>query len=166
MTIGDTFLDYPDKESHALIVYMTGCSFNCKGCHNPEMQEYTEPVESPVSLLSTLWEQSKKFDNTNKLVLSGGDPLYSGNIDYTRELLFLNNHMNTKFDICIYTGHDLQSVPKDLTGFSFIKLGCYQEELKQEQIKNDTFLQFASSNQVLIDHKYKKLSKGGTYYYV
>lgn len=162
LIIGNTFLDYPDKESHALIVYMSGCDFACLGCQNPEMQKDITHKNNTPKLYHTLLEQSKKYGNTNKLVLSGGDPLSKHNLHFTKSFLSLNIY----FDVCIYTGHSLYTVPKDLRNFKYLKIGRYMEDLKQEQIKNDEFIQFASSNQMLVDGNYNVLTTGGKYIYV
>ena len=39
-SLGITFLDYPDCESHAIIVYFPGCHHNCKGCHSPKLKDH------------------------------------------------------------------------------------------------------------------------------
>ena len=37
--LDETFLDYPDPEGTAIIVYMAGCSHHCPGCHSPFLQQ-------------------------------------------------------------------------------------------------------------------------------
>jgi len=164
VTISNTFLDYPDKESHALIVYFSGCDLSCKGCHNIEMKDYQEKKLTPPKLYQTLLKESKRQGNTNKLVLSGGDPLGENNIHYTETLLSLN----TFFKVCIYTGQDKipQSI-KDLSNkWTFIKIGCYNEDLKQEALKTEEFMQLASSNQKIISNDLEIRTEQGRLYYV
>lgn len=163
MVVSNTFLDYPDNESHAIIVYFTGCDFSCKDCHNAENKLYREKEKSPKELYSLLLEESKKLGNTNTLVLSGGDPLSSFNKKYTLSFLKINSF----FDICIYTGN--VEVPKELKllndKWSYIKLGQYESDKKQEAKKTDTYFQLASTNQKLVNNKLETISKEGRYYF-
>ena len=104
--IQSTWLDYPDNESLAIIVCMMGCDNGCFMCQNPDFQnpyylistkEYT--VDSFIKEIEYLCERNK----TNKLVMSGGDPLAPCNIEFTKEFL-----SKTSLDVCIYTGHSIE----------------------------------------------------------
>ena len=93
----------------------------------------------------------------------GGDPLFSKNIDFTRELLELTKN---EFDICLYTGESVEFVKKyNIRNFKYLKCGWYNENLKQESLKTNTYFQLASTNQCLYDSNYNILSKNGRYYY-
>ena len=157
-----TWLDYPDKENLAVCVCMMGCDNGCIGCQNPEFQnpqylsftrDYT--VDSFIEYINELCERNQ----TNKVVLSGGDPLSCFNIDFTKEFL-----SKTDKDVCIYTGHDIDYVKEhQVKGFKYIKCGKYDHTNKQESYKTDYVMQFASPNQILYDDLCIELSVNGVY---
>lgn len=160
-----SFLDYPDNESLAVIIYILGCRHFCKGCQNPELQNFN--LKSKIFEEVTLNEFKKKVAvfsgkaKTNKIVLSGGDPFYFRNLNFVSE--FLNS---TNYDVCIYTGHSIDYVKAlNISHFKFLKCGKYNLNLKQVPEKTDSYIQFASKNQKLYDSNFKLLSKNGRYYF-
>lgn len=158
----DTWLDYPDNESNAILIYMTGCEHNCAGCHNKKFQcsQYDESTArmSADCILEYLRRMSKKY-KTDKVVLSGGDPLYCANIDVTRQLL-----SSDEFEFCVYTGYTADCVRSlNVSGFKFIKCNKYNRDQAQTPSKTDSRMVFASTNQELYDEKYCLLSKSGIY---
>lgn len=158
---GATFLDYPDNESRAVIIYFLGCEHQCVGCQNPTFKNRDCNGSKEVSIIqlyNDLVEKCTK-ENTNKVVFSGGDPLYIYNRDFVRE--FVNKYGNV-FDICIYTGYEIEQVKMmKIKGFKFIKTGGYDEVLRQESCQSDNFMQFASTNQELYNENFSLLTRNG-----
>lgn len=160
--IQTSWLDYPDKESLAICVCMMGCDNGCFMCQNPEFQNpqymsYTKEysIDDFIKEISTLCERNM----TNKVVLSGGDPLSCFNIKFTKEFLD-----KTSLDVCIYTGHNIEYVKQhQVKGFKYIKCGKYDHQNHRESYKNDDEMQFASPNQVLYNSEYQPLSENGVY---
>ena len=160
--IQTTWLDYPDNESLAIIVCMMGCDNGCFMCQNKDFQDsnysnYTKEysVDNFVKEIEYLCKKNK----TDKIVLSGGDPLAPCNIDFTKE--FLNK---TLLDVCIYTGHSIDYVKEHLVkGFKYIKCGKFDYKNLRESFKTDELIQFASPNQELYDENYNLLSENGIY---
>lgn len=158
-----TFLDYPDNENQAILIYMTGCDNSCKGCHNIQFKNpnVDNSVEFSIEEIISNIEKLSKRIQSNKVVLSGGDPLSKYNIETTKILLKCK-----EFDYCVYTGHDIEYVKKnEVSGFKFVKCGNYLEEFKQESSKTDDYIKFASTNQELYNEEYKKISLNGVYYF-
>ena len=159
-----TFIDYPDNESIAVLLYIMGCEQNCEGCHNPDFKnEYynfgTKQFENE-ELITEIEKQSKR-NKTNKIVFSGGDPLFPNNLE---DLKFVLNKIKNKFEIMIYTSYEIEHVIKqEITGFSFIKCGVFNKKLFQEPTKNDDFIRFASKNQNLYNSKFELISDNGIY---
>ena len=156
-----TWLDYPDNVSLATIFYTYGCIHKCKNCQNPSLQT---PVESyPRGIIDEILMYCKR-NNTNKLVLSGGDCLLKGaNLDLTNAVI---DKYSNELDICIYTGYDIDYVKANVhKGFKFVKCGKYDENMKIESEKTDNYLQLASTNQELYDADLKLLSSKGRYYF-
>lgn len=156
-----TWLDYPDNVSIAVIFYTYGCIHKCENCQNPSLQ--TPVTAYPEGIIDEILEYCKR-NNTNKLVLSGGDCLLKGaNLDLTNSII---DQYKDQLDICIYTGYDIDYVKANVhPGFKFVKCGKYDENLKVEPKKNDNYVQLASTNQKLYDTNYKLLSSNGRYYF-
>jgi organic radical activating enzyme len=158
-----SFIDYPDNESCAICVVMMGCTNECKGCQNPELKNPLHSIGtievSVEELYNKLMEASQRF-KTKKIVLTGGDPLSIYNIEFTKSFLAFNNI----FDICIYTGHNIEYVKtNNVNGFNFIKCGYFDITSRRQSTKTDTEMVFASPNQKLYDKEFKLLSKNGIY---
>lgn len=162
--ITSTWLDYPDTENCSLVVVMMGCDNGCPKCQNPgfknpdfkeETKEYT--VDELINELLIL----SKRHHTNKVVLSGGDPLSCFNYQFTKEFL-----EKSPFEVCVYTGHDVEYVKLlNITGFTFLKCGLYDEKISQISEKTNDYMKFASTNQKLFDSNYCCLSENGLYYF-
>jgi anaerobic ribonucleoside-triphosphate reductase activating protein len=164
LPVSTTFLDYPDNESVAILVFVTGCKHNCWGCHNPTFQDRTiGTVLTPLQLLEIIEKESLR-SNTDRVVLSGGDPASPDNINDTKLLLSLL--FTHGYKTVLYTGHSVDYVRcNNVKGFTYVKCGRYNEKLKQEQLKTDEFIQFASSNQELYDSNFNLLSQNGRYFF-
>jgi organic radical activating enzyme len=158
-----TFIDYPDNESVSILLYFYGCDNGCFNCHNKNIDNNTNYKEFTIDeILKELYISSNKL-KTNKIVFSGGDCLYRNNINFTKELL---NKLKFNYDICIYTGYNLGYIKRNnIRGFKFIKIGKYENKIKQESFKTDDFIQFASRNQNLYDSNLKLLSNNGIYFF-
>ena len=163
--IVSSFIDYPDNSSIALCVVVMGCGHNCPGCQNPLFQnpnyEQGTRIVTVESLVNELKTRCKR-EHTNKIVLSGGDPLFKTNIDFTKELL---NQLDG-YDVCIYTGYDIDYVKENnVTGFKFIKCGTFILSQQRKSDKDDDKIIFASPNQKLYNGDCNLLSKDGIYYF-
>lgn len=158
--ITETFLEYPDNSSLAVIFYCGGCDRNCPGCHNTGLQNYIKfDHKKIIADIKTYCRRVK----TNKIVLCGGDPLFHRNLSLTKEILY---NLGKEYDICIYTGATIKEV-KDLRvrGFKFIKCGVFDSTKFVGATKTNDYIQFATTNQELYDEDLNLLSKDGKYYF-
>jgi organic radical activating enzyme len=159
----ETFLDYPDNKSMALIVYFYGCDLNCVGCQNPNLKSVSGTggfVMDNDMIIKTIQSACDR-SRTNKIVFSGGDPLSKINIEGTKYLL---EKLQNNYDIMIYSGMDIDYIKKEcISGFKFIKSGPYIQRLKQTPIKTNEQMVFGSKNQRLYDANYNLLSEDGIY---
>jgi len=158
-----TFIDYPDNESMAIILYFYGCDNGCFNCQNENKLNNLDFKEVGIeNIIKDIYILSTKL-KTNKIVFSGGDCLYKNNIRFTKELL---DKLKFDYDICIYTGYNTMYIKQNnIKGFKFIKIGKYVDNLKQDSFKTDDFIQFASKNQNLYDSDLKLLSNNGIYFF-
>ena len=162
-----TFLDYPTDEDETVIVYFIGCNYDCKSCQNIFLRNHntttTNTIEITVDKFIRLVEIALKNHRTNKLILSGGDSLSSKNRLFTKE--FLDNKPEG-IDVCVYTGNLIALVMNiGLKNFKFLKTGTYEEKLKQNPQKTNTFFRLASSNQKLYNENLELISENGIYYF-
>lgn len=163
-----SFLDFPSQEGFAIVVYFTGCSHFCLGCHSKMLQNYNEGKDINSDDLFQKIESFNfsKIKKTNKIVFSGGDPLYIQNSFGVIELskLLYAKH----YDICIYTGFSINEVInlKSLgLKFKYVKVGTFDERKKQISLKDNQKFVLASYNQELYDYDINLISKNGIFYF-
>lgn len=154
----ESWLDYPDPESNAVLVYFRGCEHHCVGCHSAILQKYLPYSESNEEILNKIVNFSRRAD-TNKLVFLGGDPLYSKNIPVVS---YLVDNLYNNFDICIFTGYNIEYVKKlDLKGVKYYKCGKFDIKSQRKSMKTDDEYVLASPNQNFYDGNYNQLSVDG-----
>ena len=168
LQLEETFLDYPSPDDSAVILFLPGCSHNCLGCQNPKLQELHEEwtYEEEQEILQNLQRLCFRCD-TNKIVLSGGDPLSPCNRNLTIHICeLLGKNPVYKYDICIYTGYDIEEVKEmELSGFEFIKCGKFDAHSMRESKKTDDYIQFVNTTQNLFDKDFNQISVDGRYYF-
>ncbi len=171
--IDATWLDYPDSESQAVIVYFSGCSHNCEGCQNKKYQNFEndESYQIEINELIDLVDKACRKNRTNKVVFSGGDPFFPRNVfEVALAIDQLRDHYS--LDICVYTGYNIEDVKKiyenpSLSALSkptFFKCGKYLEGLRRESWgKTDQDMRWVSTNQNLYDENFNLVSPDGIY---
>jgi len=130
------------------VLFVSGCSHHCKGCHNKE--SWNPNNGTPFTEKTKEYLFSCITDNIDGLTISGGDPLYKKNI---KEVTALCKEFKERFPnktIWLYTGN-LYRDSKDLEVMKYVDVvvdGEFREDLK------DTTLAFKGSlNQRIIDTK-------------
>lgn len=158
MWIDVTFLDYPDPIHWAVLVYFGGCEHHCRGCSNPTLQKYI-----PTTISYEDIEKYGKRARTNKIVLSGGDPLHPLNRAIAQNLILDLPH----YDFCVYTGYSVEQVKQmGVKGFKFLKCGTFEySRLSCSPGKTEEKFTLASTNQQLFDGDFTLLSYEGVYEY-
>lgn len=158
-----TFIDYPSADDWAVIYFFSGCCNNCANCQNIKLQSveqttYKSVISSAEDLYNIVIVDTKR-NSTNKIVFSGGDPLFDSNRQLIKQ--FLDKYGN-EFDICIYTGYSIENVQQfGIRNFKFIKCGKYDETCKQISEKTEDHIQLASTNQNFYDSNYNQISING-----
>lgn len=133
-----------------VVLFVSGCDHHCKGCQNPQTwdqnsgQEFTNKEKEKI--LQMLSE-----DYISGITLSGGDPLYSANIDCIYDLIkSIRNKYGITKDIWLYTGYkfeDVLSFSKELIkNIDVLVDGEFIEELADKKYK-----WAGSTNQRVID---------------
>ena len=144
------------------VLWVSGCSLHCKGCHNPESWDFNAGKPFDKNAMKELMNcLSKPY--INGLTISGGHPLENNNLSTVFSIISNVKAFEPTKDIWLYTGLNLEyndfvfSNPKNrydmfkynvLTYCDVVVDGEFREELR------DTTLAFrGSSNQRLIDVK-------------
>jgi len=159
-----TFLDYPSPDGIAVVVIMSGCSHGCIGCQNPLLQKIHEKIND--KLIEDIIEEIKircKRNDTNKIVLSGGDCLHECNRNLTASICSI---LGPTHDICIYTGYSHEEVKNmQIRGYKYVKCGKFDKDNMQISEKTDDYIQFVNKTQNLFDEAGNQLSVDGRFYF-
>ena len=111
-----------DGLGYRTVLFLQGCDLQCIGCQNKSTWDLTKGIKKDVKVLAQ--ELREKCLN-KELTISGGEPLMQTGA--LRELL----EELKDFDLCLYTGHELNEVPQSiLTYLKYIKVGRFVQELR------------------------------------
>ena len=116
-----------------VVLWVAGCENNCKGCQNPETHDPNGGVPFDVEAGAEIAEAAMQ-EHCAGLTISGGDPLYPGNIkEVTAICIDFKNCFPSK-TIWLYTGYTWEQV-KDYEVIQYIDVlvdGRWVEELADE----------------------------------
>jgi len=121
-----------DGEGVRMTFFLTGCLHDCKGCHNPEFQNFDAGIDTEISeLIEGIKKNIKMIDG---ITLSGGDPLFQ----YISVLEFLkvirNDKELKKLNIWLYTGFKFEQIHNDIKELlDVIVDGRYVESLPKRE---------------------------------
>ncbi len=130
-----------------VVLWVSGCSHHCNGCHNPETWDYLSGIafdnEAEEELFNAL-----ECDYIKGITFSGGDPLHKNNIDV---ILNLAKKIKTKYnnkDIWLYTGYLYEEI-QSLEIIKYIDVLVDGKFVKEQA---DTKINWrGSTNQRIID---------------
>lgn len=101
------------------VFFFQGCSRNCPGCQNSCTHS---KANGTVMNVEDAFNFIKKNCRNKKITISGGEPLEQKNA--LVELLDLLN--GDGFNICVYTGWNLEKVSDDVIGkINYLKCGHF-----------------------------------------
>lgn len=140
--LDDSIVDGPGIR---LVIFLQGCKWNCKGCHNPHLFPIEEGIEIDEIQLAKII--LKKINSMHSgITFSGGDPILQH-----EALLKVTNYLKSRIpdlNIWTYTGflyEDIKELPI-LKNIDIIVDGPFVLE------KKDISLKFkGSENQRVID---------------
>lgn len=93
-----TYPDMNNGEGLRVVLWLSGCSHKCKGCQNPQTWDANSGIPFDEAAKEELFKELDK-DYISGLTLSGGDPLFGGNLDDVLELVTeVNKRYNTPQD--------------------------------------------------------------------
>ena len=131
------------------VLFVSGCSHACPGCHNKASWDKNYGHEFTNDTLNTLIKEISKPEIIG-LTISGGDPLMEYNRDEVEKICKTIKTILPEKTIWLYTGYDWEEIKK-------LKLLKYIDVVVDGKFileQRDTTLAFrGSSNQHLVDVK-------------
>ncbi|MCX4376350.1 MAG: 4Fe-4S single cluster domain-containing protein [Lachnospiraceae bacterium] len=111
------------------VLFLQGCSRNCKGCHNAGIKEHGKGTLVPIEELMLFIES---HCGNKKITISGGEPLEQAN-----SLEILIHRLKGKgYNVCVYTGWEIERVPENILRLvDYIKTGSFVIDLKNPDIQ-------------------------------
>ena len=146
-------------------VYLSGCKWHCKNCHNPMTWDKDSGKPFTEETLREIYN-ALNHSHINGVTLTGGDPLNEANLDNVRSIIDMV-HSNTFAggykDIWLYTGYEYDNIKAlkedhDQERLDIIKdLDVLVDGPFIEELRDVTYRYAGSTNQKVIDIKRMKL---------
>ena len=152
----ESFADGPGVRA---VLFISGCHHKCKGCHSPETHSFTYGTLVTDELIDKINEELIKRPFLSGITLSGGDPMYIGNVDQVYELILDIRKTLPNKTIWLYTGFTYEEIMESndeimkkrqeiIKNLDVLIDGKFVEDLKNLNLKWR-----GSSNQRVIDIK-------------
>lgn len=159
---GVNFESFVDGEGMRATIYLSGCSHNCPGCHNPQAHDPIAGVSLSLEDIQCIASEINKRPYLAGVALSGGDPFFDTDKTVNFLLALLKFIKNGNFTIWIYTGFCFEDILQ-IESRSARKLLSLTDVLVDgpfiQSLANKTLKFRGSSNQRIIDVQ-KTLEKG------
>ena len=138
---GEVFPAFNPYNKPTYEIHLSGCTRNCKGCHNKELQSFQFGTDIDLNkYLKKLRKRTKFYD---AICIMGGDLLCQDFEDAQGFAIMLRTAFPKK-ELWLFTGEEIHLVPKWAKEiFDYIKTGPYIENQAKEGFP-------ASSNQKLL----------------
>ena len=130
------------------VLWVSGCSHHCKGCHNPETWDEKSGVPFTEEDKNKLFE-SMNDEFVSGITLSGGDPLYINN---RNEIFALIREFKQRFPnktIWLYTGYEIEDIV-EIEGIPLLYIDTIVTGKFDETKKDPSYHWAGSSNQTII----------------
>lgn len=117
---GINFESIVDGEGVRVVVFVSGCYHNCKGCHNPASHSFTAGQPFTPELQNEVIGYINKIPFISGLTLSGGDPMYSA-----KEITPFIQRLRTEvkdISVWIYSGFCFENIVENSEMFELLKL--------------------------------------------
>ena len=127
-------------------LFVSGCTLNCKGCHNKQSQNfrfgelYTEQTKNKII-------ESLNNEYVDGLSISGGDPLEPKNFKDVLELCKSVKELYPNKTIWLWTGRTIEEILDTDTKAVLQYIDVLVDGRYIEEYKNSSLLYMGSSNQ-------------------
>lgn len=92
-----------DGEGIRVVVWLQGCSHNCKGCHNPITHDFNGGFLADTEEIK---EEISKLKLVDGVTLSGGDPMFQ--VDASLDIAKFCHHIG--LNVWCYTGYTFEQL--------------------------------------------------------
>ena len=135
------------------VLFTQGCSWKCEQCHNQQTWDFDGGNDFTEEVLNTILNFYKKNnDVTNRLTISGGDPLM--NIEVTNIVACEFKRLFPNKELWIYTGFLFEDIKDNIKFKALLELCDVLVDGKFEIDKKDLTLKWkGSTNQRVINVK-------------
>lgn len=153
MIAGIYYNDTAAGDGFCVSVYVSGCEFQCPGCHNPEAQKFDCGQPLTDELLEEIVNAINRNGIVRPLCLLGGEPLHPYNLMETLRIIRAVKAKFHNLEVYIWTGYTMEELEKRkdentlqkiLNDTTWIIDGRYDEKLR-----DITLAKRGSSNQHL-----------------
>lgn len=91
-------------------LYVSGCTHNCPGCHNPETHDFNYGKDYYNEIDNIMNKIEKTYNVLDGITISGGDPLHQNNILCVYDFIQRIRKRFPKLNIWVYTGYTLEEL--------------------------------------------------------
>lgn len=107
-----TYDDMLNGDGIRAVIWVSGCTHKCEGCHNPETWDFNEGLDFTDEERLQIFNYLQN-DYVAGITFSGGDPLNKNNApDVISLCKFLKTALPDK-NIWVYTGYTYEDLKKD-----------------------------------------------------
>ena len=101
--------DMLNGEGLRVTLFVSGCENHCHGCQNPQTWDPSSGIPFDTEAMIEILTYLSK-DYTCGLTLSGGDPLYRGNLETTTGICAICKSIAPEKNIWLYSGYTWDAV--------------------------------------------------------
>ena len=140
-----------------VVLWLSGCSHRCNGCHNPQTWDSKSGILFDDEAKQELFKELEK-DHLDGITLSGGDPLNCANIEDVSSLIKDIKELFPSKTIWLYTGYTIDEIYNNIKCTNNICISDIMENIDVlvdgkfiEDLKDVNYHWAGSTNQRVID---------------
>lgn len=107
---GIIYDDFVNGENVCVSLWMQGCHFHCKGCHNQQTWDFNGGYEMPENFESDILKAISKNGIQRNFSLLGGEPLCPENRAFVCNLIKKVRETYPIIKIFVWTGYELEEL--------------------------------------------------------
>ena len=107
---GIVYDDFVNGENVCVSLWMQGCHFHCKGCHNQQTWDFNGGYEMPENFESDILKAISKNGIQRNFSMLGGEPLCPENRAFVCNLIKKVRETYPTIKIFVWTGYELEEL--------------------------------------------------------
>ena len=107
---GIIYDDFVNGENVCVSLWMQGCHFHCKGCHNQQTWDFNGGYEMPENFESDVLKAISKNGIQRNFSMLGGEPLCPENRAFVCNLIKRVRKTYPTIKIFVWTGYELEEL--------------------------------------------------------